>query len=142
CRRIPAFFHALDSRKQCVTFIEDELKEQPAPGWMVLQTIVKFRRQRAELGQIVPWNRRQIVVFIVITHVETNPIDRPVITIRLLFGIVCVMLLNPARDYQMKPDRKEKRKDEVQQAGPAAKVDHTNVIQDRDDQIQRKPSVP
>src|SRR5215472_19245236 len=109
---------------------------------MVLQTIVKFRRQRAQLGQIVPWNRWQIMVFIVITHVETNPIDRPVITIGLLVGIVRVMLLNPTRAYRMKPDGKEERKGEVQQASPAAEIDDTNVIQDSSDQIQRKPSVP
>ena len=46
------------------------------------------------------------MVLIVIAHVQCDPIDRAVITERLLVEIVCVMFLNPARADWMQPDGK------------------------------------
>ena len=47
-------------------------------------------------------------MLVMISHVETEPVDRPVITVGLLAGIVRVMLLDPTRAHRVQPDREEK----------------------------------
>ncbi len=104
--------------------------------------IVKLRRHRFQFRQIIPRNRRQIMVLIVIAHVEREKIDRAVITVGLLVRIVCVMLLNPARAHRVEPDRKEKRKHEIKKSGPATKINHRHVVGSRAEKIHDKPAVP
>src|SRR5436190_21791757 len=102
---------------------------------MVLQTVIKLRSESVQLGQVVPGNARQIVMLIVVTHVETNSIDRAVITVGLLVGIIGIMLLDPTRAYWMKSDREEERKSQIKQARPPAEVNDTDIIQDSGGQI-------
>src|SRR5207302_8079449 len=108
---------------------ENELEEQSAPGRMILQRIVELRREPPQLWEIVPENRGQIMVLIVIAHVQRHQIDRPVIAESLLVKIVGVMLLNPARAHRVQTDREEKRKRQVNQPRPAAKIHDCYVIE-------------
>src|SRR5947207_3048049 len=91
----PALFHSLDAREQAVTLIEDELEKQAGPGLVTLQVVIKLRRHCAQFGQVIPRDRGQIVVLVVVTHVQRDQINRAVITERLLIEIVRIMLLNP-----------------------------------------------
>src|SRR4029453_5899254 len=77
---------------------------------MIFQDVVKFRRQRAQFRQIVPRDGRQIVVLVVVTHVQTQQIDRAIITVRLLFGVVCVVFLDQARPNGWQANEEKKRK--------------------------------
>src|SRR5206468_8006353 len=95
---------------------------------MIFQIVIKLRRHRAQLWQIVPWNRGQIVMLVMIAHVQCHPIDRPVIAERLLVEIVRVMLLNPARAHWMQPDRKEEREYEIKEPCPAAEIHNRYIV--------------
>src|SRR5262249_10834342 len=101
--------HSLHPRIETVSLIKNELKEKAAPRRVILEVIVKLRGHRSQLRQIIPRDRGQIVMLVVITHVQRYPIDWPIVTERLLVEIVRVMLLNPARANRMQPDRKQKR---------------------------------
>ena len=71
------------------------------------------------------------MVLVVITHVQRDTIDRPVITERLLIEIIGVMLLNPARAYRMQTNREEKSEHEIKKSGPAAKINDRYIVSDR-----------
>src|SRR5262249_26977374 len=122
------FLHSLNSRIETVSLVKNELRQQSAPRRVILQIIVKLRRHRSQLRQIVPRNRRQIVMLVVITHVQRHPINRSVIAERLLAEIVSVMLLNPARAYRMQPNGKQKREDEIKKSGPTAEINDRHII--------------
>ena len=109
---------------------------------MIFETFVEFRRQRSEFRQVVPGDRRQIVMLVVITHVERQPIDRPIITVGLLIRIIRVMFLDPTCAHRMQPDGKEKRKCEIKESRPAAKINHGYVVRDGACKIYAEPSVP
>src|SRR5438132_13197486 len=115
-------FHSLDAGIKTVSLVKNELEKQSGPGPVTLQIIVKFRRHRAQLRQIVPWDRRQIVVLVVIAHVQRYTIDRSVIAERLLVEIVGVMLLDPTSAHWVQPNGKEKREREIKKSGPTAKI--------------------
>src|SRR6266480_2769889 len=108
---------------------------------MIFQIAIKLRRHRAQLRQIVPWNRRKIVMLVVIAHVQCHPINRSVITERFLVEIVRVMLLNPARADRMQPNGKQKREHQIKKSGPTAEIDDRYVVRDRTPDIQREPTV-
>ena len=98
---------------------------------MILQIIVKLRRHGSQFRQIVPWDRRQIVVLIVITHVQRHPIDWPVITERLLVEVVSIMLLNPACPHGVQSNGKQEREYQIQKSWPTAEINDRDVIRDR-----------
>src|SRR5256886_12241364 len=135
-------FHSLDAGIKTLSLVKNELEKQSGPGPVTLQIIVKFRRHRAQLRQIVPWDRRQIVVLVVIAHVQRHTIDRSVITERLLVEIVSVMLLNPASTHRMQPNRKEKCQRKVKKPRPTAEVNNGCVIRGRAREIHEEPPVP
>src|SRR6266480_298180 len=80
-------------------------------------------------------------MLIVIAHVKANQIDRAVVTERLLIEIVRIMLLNPTRADRVQSDREEKRKHEIEEARPAAEINHRDIVGDRRDQVRDKPPV-
>src|SRR5207237_285758 len=89
---------------------------------MILQVVVKLRGHRAQLRQIVPWDRGQIVVLIVVAHIQRDAVDRPVVTERLLIDIIRVMLLHPTSAYWMQANRKETCAHERKKPRPAEKL--------------------
>src|SRR5438270_3136047 len=95
---------------------------------MIIQCVVKLGRHAPQFGQIVPRDRRQIVVLIMVAHVQRNPVNGTVVAVSLLVWIVGIMLLNPPRPDRMKTDGKERGKGEIEKAGPAEKVDYANVV--------------
>src|SRR5215467_653418 len=109
---------------------------------MIFQVAIKFRRHRTQFRQIVPWDRRQIMMLVVIAHVQRRSIDWSVITERLLVKIVSVMLLNPASTHRMQADRKEKREHEVKKTRPAAKINCSYIIGHCTCEIDEEPSIP
>src|SRR6478609_8615479 len=123
----PVCFGSLDSRIEAVSPVENKLKEQSTPRRVIFQIVVKLRCHGAQLWQIVPRDRRQIVVLIVITHVQRQPIDRPIVAERLLVEIVCVMLLNPACPHGVQPNGKQKREHEIKKSGPTAEINDCYV---------------
>src|ERR1043166_8054694 len=125
------FFHSLHARIKTVSLIKNELEEKPTPRRVVLETVVKLRRNRPQLRQIVPRNGRQIVVLVVITHVQRQQINRPVIAERLLIEIIRVMLLNPASAYRVQPNGKQKREHQIEKSGPTAEINDRYIIRDR-----------
>src|SRR5438105_10752438 len=82
------------------------------------------------------------MVLIVVAHVECDPIDRAVITERLLLGIERVMLRHPARTDGMQPDRKEKRTGEIPEAAPAAKIDDADIVGGGAEHVHYCPAAP
>src|SRR5438270_6108473 len=108
---------------------------------MIFEVLVKFGSHGAQLRQIVPWYRWQIMVLIVIAHVQRQPVDRSVITKRLLIKIVRVVLLNPAGTYRVQPDRKEKGEHEIKKASPTAEIDNRYIVQDRTREVGGEPAV-
>src|SRR5207245_9169502 len=134
--------HSFKPGIEAVSLVKDELEEQATPRGVILQVIVKFRRHRAELRQIAPWDRRQIMVLIVITHVQRHAIDRSVITEGLLVEIVSVMLLNQTRAHGMQPNRKEKREHKTKKPRPTAEINNRSIIRHPTSQIHKKPPVP
>src|SRR3954468_593140 len=82
------------------------------------------------------------MMLIVIAHIQRQPVDRPVITERLLVEIVRVMLLNPAAADRVQSDRKQKREHQIKKSGPAEEVDDSNIEDECARQIDREPPVP
>src|SRR6266480_4823191 len=109
---------------------------------MIFQIIIKFRRHRAQLRQIVPWDRRQIVVLVVITHVQRHPINGSVVAESLLVEIVSVMLLDPPSAHWMQPNREEKCEYEIKKSRPTAKINNSHIVGGRAHKIDEKPAVP
>src|SRR6478609_5490536 len=127
----PVCFGSLDSRIEAVSPVENKLKEQSAPRRVIFQIVVKLRRHGAQLRQIVPRDRWQIVVLIVITHVQRHQVDRSIVTERLLVEVVSVMLLNPACPHRVQPNGKQKREHQIKKARPAAEINYRDIIRDR-----------
>ena len=134
--------HSFDPRIQAVAFVENELKEQSSPRRMILQVVVKLRGHRAQLRQIIPWDRGQIVVLIVVAHIQRDTVDRPVVTERLLIEIIRVMLLDPTSAYWMQANRKEKREREIKKPRPTAKINNRDIVPCRAHEIHKEPPVP
>ena len=65
-------FNSFDPRKQSVAFVEDEIEEQSAPGSVIFERIIKLRCAGTQLGQPVPWNRRKIVMLVMISDIERD----------------------------------------------------------------------
>src|ERR1700682_5254252 len=106
------------------------------------QRIVKLRGQRSKLRQVIPGDRREIVVLIMVTHIERHPVDRPVIAERLLVRIERIVLLHPTRAHGMKADGKEKGTSQIPEAGPTAEIKNRNVVGDGAEEIRDGPGVP
>src|SRR5437773_2694602 len=106
------------------------------------QGIVKLRGQRSKLRQIIPGDRREIVMFIMITHVERHPVNRPVIAERFLVRIERVVFLHPARSYRMKADGKEKRTSQIPEAEPAAEIENGETVTEDGKDIHYLPGIP
>src|SRR5437016_8440595 len=81
-------------------------------------------------------------VLVVITHVERQPVDWPVITVGLLIRIVRVMFLNPTCAYRMQPDGEKKRKREVKESRPATEINYAHIVGDGAGKVYEEPSVP
>src|SRR6266513_1587358 len=109
---------------------------------MILQIVVQLRGNREQLRQIVPWDRGQIVVLIVVAHIQRNAVDRPVVTERLLIEIIRVMLLDPTSAYWMQANRKEKCEYEIKKSRPTAKINDGCIICCRTHEIHKEPPVP
>src|SRR5207237_654383 len=109
---------------------------------MILQIVVKLRGNRAQLRQIMPRNRGQIVVLIVVAHVQRDEIDRPVIAERFLVEIIRVMLLKPASTHRMQSNREEKCEPEIKESRPTAKINDGCVVCCRRQEIHKEPPVP
>src|SRR5437868_8152407 len=109
---------------------------------MIFEVLVKFGSHGAQLRQVIPRYRRQIMVLIVITHVQRQPVDRSVITKRLLVKIVRVVLLNPAGTYRVQADGEEKCKHEIKKSSPTAEIDDRYIVQDRTREVGGEPAVP
>ena len=138
----PSVFGSLDSRIEAVSPVENKLKEQSAPRGVILQIVVKLRRHGAQLRQIVPRDRRQIVVLIVITHVQRHQIDRPIVTERLLVEVVSVMLLNPACPHRVQPNGKQKREHQIKKSSPTAEINDCDIVRSCAYKIDGEPAVP
>src|SRR5439155_10889508 len=82
------------------------------------------------------------MVLVVITHVECQPVDWPVITVGLLLRIIRVMFLNPSRAHRVQPDGEEKRKRQVNKSWPTAEINHGDIVSDSACEIHEEPSVP
>src|SRR5438477_13169557 len=81
-------------------------------------------------------------MLVVITHVERQPVDWPVITVGLLLRIVRVMFLNPTCAYRVQPEGEEKRKCEVKESRPATEINHAHIVGDGAGKVYEEPSVP
>src|SRR5205807_2776546 len=81
-------------------------------------------------------------MLIVITHVQRQPIDWPIVTERLLVEVVSVMLLNPACPHRMQPNGKQKREYQIKKSSPTAEINDGYIIRDRACEIHREPAVP
>jgi hypothetical protein len=135
-------FHSFNPRIQTVALVKNELEQQSSPRRVILQIIIKLGGHRAQLRQIVPRDRRQIVMLVVISHVQREEIDRAVITECFLVEIVGVMLLNPTRAHRMQPNREEKREHEIKKSGPPAEVNNCGIVRRRARKIHKEPPVP
>src|SRR5256714_1638176 len=81
-------------------------------------------------------------MFVVVTDIERHPVDRPVITKRLLVRIERVVLLNPAGAHRMETDGKQKRKPKIPESEPAAdEVNGDDVAEDGED-VPYRPGIP
>src|SRR5262249_35663391 len=89
-------FRQCDRAKQSRSGIVNELEEETAPGRMVFQAVIVLRSENAQPRQIIPGNGREIMMFVVVAHVQANTIYRSVVTVGLLVRIVRVMFLDPA----------------------------------------------
>jgi len=137
-----AIFRSLDPAKQSELRIENELEKKSAPRRMIFQVVVVIRGERAQPWQVVPGDGREIMMLVVITHVQADAIDRPVVTISLLIRIVCIMFLNPACTDRMQADRKCKGTTKIEQAGPSAEVHDGRVVSDGAKEVEKNPAVP
>src|SRR5205823_8050518 len=135
-------FHSFDPGIEAVSLVKNELHKQAAPRRMIFQILVKFGSHGAQLRQIIPRYRGQIMMLIVITHVQRQPVNRSIITKRLLVKIVRVVLLNPARAYRVQADRKEKCGHEIKKSSPTAEIDDRYIVQDRTREVGGEPAVP
>src|SRR6185503_6025842 len=95
--------------------IKNELEEETAPGAVTLQGVVELRGERAQPGQIIPRDGREIVMLVVITHVEADTIDWPVITVGLLVRIVRVMFLDPTCTDRVQANGTSERTKQIKQ---------------------------
>src|SRR5437762_1054884 len=78
--------------------VEQEPPQQTRPRLMGRQRRVHLGSSRADLRQAVPGHRGEIVMLVVIAHVEREPVERAVIAERLLVAVFGeVVSLNPAR---------------------------------------------
>jgi hypothetical protein len=82
------------------------------------------------------------MVLVVIAHVQAQTVDRTVVAVGLLIGIIGIMLLDPTRTHRVEPDGEEKGEDQVKKAGPAAEINHCNVIRHGAQEVDREPTVP
>src|SRR5438270_447700 len=98
---------------------------------MVAQGVVELRREAAQFRQIVPGNGGEVVMLVVMSDIERQTIDRPVIAEGLLVRINRVVLLDPARSNGMQPDGKEQRKHEVTKTGRAEEVNDREIVGNR-----------
>src|SRR4029077_10570978 len=88
---------SLDPRKQSEALVENKLEKETRPRVVKLEVIVKLRRHCLEFRQIIPGNRRCSMILVILTHIQTYPVDRAVVAVSLLVRIVRIMLLDPAR---------------------------------------------
>src|SRR6266480_90847 len=82
------------------------------------------------------------MVLVVVAHVQRHPIDRSVITERLLVEIVCVMLLNPTGTNRMQPNRKEKRERQIKKPRPTAEINNRYIVRRCTREVDEEPPVP
>src|SRR3982750_1155061 len=66
--RVSPRFHSFNPGIQAVSPVKNELEQQAAPRRVILQIVVKFRGHCTQLRKVVPRDRGQIMVLIVVTH--------------------------------------------------------------------------
>ena len=118
------------------------MEQQAGPGGMEAQCLIKLRGHLPKLGKIVPRDGREIVMLVMVSHIERDRIDRSVIAECLLIRIERVMLLNPARSYRMQADRKEKRTGQIPDPNPAAELENGETISRGRNKVRDRPGAP
>ena len=97
-----------DAVIQTDLLIEKKAEEEGNPGCVIIEGIVIFRGGLADPGQLVPGNRREIVVFVVMAHIEGDHVQPAIVAVGLLVFIVGqVMFLDPAGAQRMEANREE-----------------------------------
>jgi len=95
--------------RERVAPVHQEFDQQSRQGTNAAQISVKFWRCVRQFRQTIPRHGRQIVVFVMISDIQRQHIDRPVITARFLFRVQGVVLLNPARAERVQSYREPER---------------------------------
>src|SRR4051794_38232210 len=96
--------------------IKKESEEEPGPGGMGGQIGIELGCDRADLGQTMPRNRGEVVVFVMISDIERQDIQLAVVAEGFLITRINeVVPLNPAGAQRMQADGKEKRQNQIGQ---------------------------
>src|SRR5262245_26923000 len=111
--------------------VEEEAPQDLEPRAVRVEMVVELRRERLHLGEVDPRNAHQVVVLVVIADVEGDPVQRPVVGVRLLAGDEGVVLLDPARPDDVEPDPEERREHQVREPGETGPAEDERV-RDRD----------
>lgn len=100
---IPATNHPtpnlpLDSAPHTNLLVKDELPKHMRPAPVLRQPLVELGRDLVQLGQPRPGDRREIVVFVVQSHIVRDPVERAVVAERLRDGDLVVRVAGFGRD--------------------------------------------
>ena len=97
---------ANDAAESSQIGIKYELQKDLCPGRVGKKIVIIFRGNFPDFGKPRPGNHHKIVMFIMITHVETQFIQGAVIGVGFLPLFKNIMLLNPSSAKRMQSNAK------------------------------------
>eukprot|EP00160_Parvularia_atlantis_P010085 Unigene1986_Nuclearia_a/m.6185 Unigene1986_Nuclearia_a/g.6185 ORF Unigene1986_Nuclearia_a/g.6185 Unigene1986_Nuclearia_a/m.6185 type:complete len:385 (+) Unigene1986_Nuclearia_a:121-1275(+) len=113
---------ALDAVVDADLAAGDEVPRDEDPGRVVRQRAVQLGRHGLELRQAGPGDVGEVVVLVVVAHVEREPVERAVVRERLMRACEDVVLADKVPRTRVQRAREERRGEEVQQRAEAEKV--------------------
>jgi len=109
---------------------------------MAHEAVIVTGGRLLDLGQLVPGNGREVMVFVVIAHIEGYGIQDAIIAKRLLDLVVGqIVLLDPAGAERVQADGEEEAKQQVNDCFGSEEIPHGGDENDLRDPVQRNPFI-
>mmetsp|Transcript_25709 Transcript_25709/g.37924 ORF Transcript_25709/g.37924 Transcript_25709/m.37924 type:complete len:207 (+) Transcript_25709:333-953(+) len=109
------------------------------PRFTLRQIIIKLRRHSPHFRQILPGNKRKIMMLVMVPNIKRKPIQRSVVTVRLVPFHEHVMLRNEMPGEGVQPRTQTQACQQVQETGETEIPPHEQIEADARHRIHGLP---
>lgn len=115
--------------------VSDEVVDHLHPRLMAGQVVIVLRCHLPHLWQSAPRDIREVVVLIVITHIEGDIIERPIITVRLETFVEHVVLRDEVSSHWMESHSQQGSPSQIEYPLSSKVIKHQEVAGELDNVV-------